>query len=327
VAVAPHRRVVKATITVLIFWTLVALGYGALHNLPLMLYRVPELPWRVSWIVMIFLLSAGLGLAYDAYHIFRVTLGLRPMTYRGAETTLGILPSPIPPDRTQLSRKDRNARLKSLLDKLSTDAKDPRLDREAIWQLSQQKNAHADLFWAVFSILDVSKLPASPVRGSHGDTLLITHSLRVAAAMAQLWANASTPLMPNDVTKPAQSRPYDLGTAIIAGLAHDIGKVRCFRRGKDGSITVIGLHDMVGGRLLASLPEFWDLLDNKGQHDDYTQKLLSQGVRITITPELIQDPASNAHSSRPMRGSERSCWPSMTRIWWPVPLRAAQTRY
>lgn len=261
-----------------------ALGYGALHNLPLMLYRVPELPWRVSWIVMIFLLSAGLGLAYDAYHIFRVTLGLRPMTYRGAETTLGILPSPIPPDRTQLSRKDRNARLKSLLDKLSTDAKDPRLDREAIWQLSQQKNAHADLFWAVFSILDVSKLPASPVRGSHGDTLLITHSLRVAAAMAQLWANASTPLMPNDVTKPAQSRPYDLGTAIIAGLAHDIGKVRCFRRGKDGSITVIGLHDMVGGRLLASLPEFWDLLDNKGQHDDYTQKLLSQGVRYYHHP-------------------------------------------
>ncbi|MDD5281002.1 metal-dependent phosphohydrolase [Acidithiobacillus sp.] len=283
-AVAPHRRVVKATITVLVFWTLVALAYSAWTNLPLMLYRVPEIPWRVSWIVVVFLLSAGLSLAYDVYHIFRVTLGLRPMQYRGAETTLGILPSPISPDRTRLSRKDRENRLKTLLDMLSPDPKDPRLNREAIWQLAQQKGGHADLFWAVFSILDASKLPASPVKGSHGDTLLITHSLRVAAAMARLWGNATTPMMPNDVTKPAQSRPYDLHTAIVAGLAHDLGKVRCFRRGKDGSITVVGLHDMVGGRLLATLPEFWGLLDSKGQYDDYTQKLLSQGIRYYHHP-------------------------------------------
>ena len=116
-----------------------ALAYSAWNNLPLMLYRVPEIPWRVSWIVVVFLLSAGLSLAYDAYHIFRVTRGLRPMQYRGAETTLGILPSPIPPDRTRLSRKDRENRLKTLLDMLSRDPKDPRLNREAIWQLAQQK--------------------------------------------------------------------------------------------------------------------------------------------------------------------------------------------
>lgn len=278
-AIAPHRRVVKATFTVLIFWTLMAIAYSATHNLPMMLYRLPEIPWRLSWILLVFCLSVGLGLAYDTYHIFRVALGLRPMTCRGASTTIGILPSPAPLERSTLSRKAQKKRLEELLNRLSPDPEDPRLNIQAIRTLADQQTSMAHLFWAVFSILDASKLPASPVKGSHGDTLLITHSLRVAASMAQLWEQASRPVMPTDVNKPVQSRPFDRDTAIIAGLAHDIGKVRCFRRGKDGTITVVGLHDMIGGRLIATLPEFWELRDKQGQHDDILQKLLTQAIR------------------------------------------------
>jgi hypothetical protein len=282
-AAAPHRRVIKATVTVLIFWTLVSVAYGAWTNLPLMLYRVPEIPWRLGWIAIILLLSAGLALAVDAYKIFRVTMGLRPMEYRGASTTIGILPTPQAPARTNLSRKQQLRRLKTLLEKLSPETNDTRLNTEAVLTLAKANSPLSELFWAVFSILDASGLPASPVRGSHGDALLITHSLRVSAAMAKLWEGESTPIMPNDVVKPAQSRAYDLPTAIVAGLAHDIGKVRCFKRGPDG-ITVIGLHDMVGGRLLASLPEFWDIVNAQGQHDDYIQRLLTQSVRYYHHP-------------------------------------------
>ncbi len=282
-AAAPHRRVIKATVTVLIFWTLLSVAYGAWTNLPLMLYRVPEIPWRLGWIAIILLLSAGLALAVDAYKIFRVTMGLRPMEYRGASTTIGILPTPQAPARANLSRKQQLRRLKTLLGKLSPETNDTRLNTEAVLTLAKANNPLSELFWAVFSILDASGLPASPVRGSHGDALLITHSLRVSAAMAKLWEGESTPIMPNDVGKPAQSRAYDLPTAIVAGLAHDIGKVRCFKRGTDG-ITVIGLHDMVGGRLLASLPEFWDIVNAQGQHDDYIQRLLTQSIRYYHHP-------------------------------------------
>ena len=283
-AAAPHRRIVKSTLTVLTFWVLVGLAVAAWTNLPMMLSRIPEIPWRLSWIAIVLFFAAALALAVDAYHIFRVTMGLRPMAYRGAVTSIGILPSPILPARLTISRKQQVLRLQALLAVISPDKHDPRLNTAALLDLAASKTPMGELFWAVFSILDASQLPASPVRGSHGDALLISHSLRVSAAMAKLWETATAPVMPTDVNKPAQSRPYDLPTAILAGIAHDIGKVRCFKRGSDGTITVIGLHDMVGSRILASLPEFWRIVDDHGVHDDYIQRLLTQSIRYYHHP-------------------------------------------
>ncbi len=283
-AAAPHRRIVKSTLTVLTFWVLVGLAVAAWTNLPMMLSRIPEIPWRLSWIAIVLFSAAALALAVDTYHIFRVTMGLRPMAYRGAVTSIGILPSPILPARLTISRKQQVLRLQALLVTISPDKHDPRLNTAALLDLAASKTPMAELFWAVFSILDASQLPASPVRGSHGDALLISHSLRVSAAMAKLWETATAPVMPTDVNKPAQSRPYDLPTAILAGIAHDIGKVRCFKRGSDGTITVIGLHDMVGSRILASLPEFWGIVDDQGVHDDYIQRLLTQSIRYYHHP-------------------------------------------
>ena len=283
-AAAPHRRIVKSTLTVLTFWVLVGLAVAAWTNLPMMLSRIPEIPWRLSWIAIVLFFAAALALAVDAYHIFRVTMGLRPMAYRGAVTSIGILPSPILPIRLTISHKQQVLRLQALLATISPDKHDPRLNTAALLDLATSKTPMAELFWAVFSILDASQLPASPVRGSHGDALLISHSLRVSAAMAKLWETATAPVMPTDVNKAAQSRPYDLPTAILAGIAHDIGKVRCFKRGSDGTITVIGLHDMVGSRILASLPEFWGIVDDQGVHDDYIQRLLTQSIRYYHHP-------------------------------------------
>jgi hypothetical protein len=286
VAVPTHRRILAATLTVLSFWATV-FGVYSWFAYPKTAFDLEHLllvPERFLWVLAVVLLAASMLLFWETAEVFAITLGLRPRSRRGASTTtLGMLPRPgyLPKWQPLRGRK----RLERLRDVLSQVGNDPRLDTAAILRLAKSSSARAELFWTVFEILDQSGLPASPFRGSHGDSSLVAHSLRVSAALAKIWATTvSGTQVSTRVDQPASSRSFDLETAILAGLTHDLGKVQCFRRQKNGNIEVIGLHDIEGSRLLARLDAFWELYDDKGRHDDATQRLLTQAIRYYHHP-------------------------------------------
>lgn len=283
-ATPTHRRILAATATVLGFWSLVftvVLWLDA-KNWGLFLLNFLVLPPRFVWVLAAAIAASGFLLLWEAAEEFHTTLHLRPRTRRGAKTTtLGMLPRPENvPTVKALGSKQRESRWKEIAPTLGED---PRLDVEAVQQLAFGVGPRTEFFWSVFEILDSSSLPASPFRGSHGDSTLLAHSLRVAAALAKLWPSLDTTRLPTRAGEAASSRSFDLGTAILAGLAHDIGKVLCFQMTKKG-IEVVGLHDIEGSRLLGRLDSFWALTDERGRQDDALQHLLTQAIRYYHHP-------------------------------------------
>ncbi|MBU2785120.1 metal-dependent phosphohydrolase [Acidithiobacillus ferriphilus] len=305
--IIPYRRIVRAISIVFLTWMAVALYWAWRHEPALFSARIGETPWRASWVIGVFGIATAAALLLEWHGIHRVARGLRGMESRGASTTLGIIPEKAPPPRTKSkAARDRLAALLDQFDREREDlsakaqAKHPpesstkepveggepatakkygALDTAPVRAFLAAGGHMAELFLAVFSILDASDLPASPKMGSHGDNDLVTHSMRLAILMANHWreVNGVHQTVPGDVAKPAQSRAYSEALAIVTGLAHDIGKVQTFQRGPEG-ITVIGLHDMIGGRMLATLPEYWDL------NDDYQQRIMAQAIRYYHHP-------------------------------------------
>ncbi|MHB8314416.1 MAG: hypothetical protein ACYDCW_01700 [Acidithiobacillus ferrivorans] len=312
--IIPYRRIVRAISIVFLTWMAVALYWAWRHEPALFSARIGEAPWRASWVIGVFGIATAAALLLEWHGIHRVARGLRGMEYRGASTTLGIIPEKAQPPRTK--SKTARDRLAALLDQFDREREDlmaqaktraqaqhppepaeggenareeagepaaakryGALDTTPVRAFLAAGGHMAEMFLAVFSILDASGLPASPKMGSHGDNDLVTHSMRLAILMANHWReeNGVQQTVPGDAAKPAQSRAYSEALAIVTGLAHDIGKVQTFQRGPEG-ITVIGLHDMIGGRMLATLPEYWDL------NDDYQQRIMAQAIRYYHHP-------------------------------------------
>jgi hypothetical protein len=167
---------------------------------------------------------------------------LKGRDYRGAVSTIGSLPGVLSPARVQSAEFDRTLW--------------PAL---AKWHDSAPNN-HKQLFNAILTVL-AAKMdhPASPVKGGHGDTLLITHSLNVADALlvdAGKW-RLDRP------DHPLHDRPLekDEPLLVLIGMAHDLGKLETFLKKGDGyESRPNGLsHDAVSGLILARLPESWAL--------------------------------------------------------------------
>ncbi|MGC9217535.1 metal-dependent phosphohydrolase, partial [Acidithiobacillus sp.] len=316
---APHRRLVSSLIVITVFWMLVGtMVYAYLHTTfqdgELLITLLFHTLGRLAWVAIFLMGSAGLALLIRAADIFTVAIGLRPEMYRGALTTIGVLPQPALPegyDHTQpdpelegifsawkeKERLDIKAtKVAAALAKENTHTKRPleKLDIQAVQALAKANTPAARLFWSVYHILKAADLPASPRPGEHGNASLLEHSLRVSAALAWVWrddarialeqSQTRVTGLPTEVGRPMRTEPYPLEIAILAGICHDIGKIACFRRDKEGVITVVGLHDMVGSRILGLLPALWDLRDEQGNPDTFLQHLLTQSIRYYHHP-------------------------------------------
>jgi hypothetical protein len=282
VAVPVHRRLLSATATVLGFWTLVALLVSFFFFSHTFLDNFPFFLDRIAWVLASLFAAIALIFFWEAAETFTTTLGLRPQSRRGlTTTTIGMLPRSggITAPQSPIPLKKRASRLDSAISGLQRNQPEERLDKTALRQFALQNNSpRAELFWAIYGILEESGLPASPYIGSHGDASLLEHSLRVAAAMARVWADMDQAgIEAVRAGGKAASKSFDLETAILAGMAHDIGKVLCFRRVGE-NIEVMGLHDIEGSRLLARLDAFWSLMDSHGQHEDFLQRMLTQSI-------------------------------------------------
>ncbi len=313
---APHRRLVSSLVIITAFWMVVGtLVFVYLHNLfqdsGLLIILLFHTLGRLAWVAAFLLAAAGLALLIRAADIFTVAIGLRPEMYRGALTTIGVLPQPALPegyDHTEENRElqailsawkekeKRDIKAASALAKENTPAARPleKLDINAVSSFAKENTPAARLFWSVFHILKAADLPASPRPGEHGNASLLEHSLRVSAALAWVWrddarialeqSQARVTGLPTEVGRPMRTEPYPLEIAILAGICHDIGKIACFRRDKEGVITVVGLHDMVGSRILGLLPALWELRDEQGNPDTFLQHLLTQSIRYYHHP-------------------------------------------
>lgn len=133
--------------------------------------------------------------------------------------------------------------------------------------------AHAAAVRAVIELMLVTpQLPASPVPGGHGGRTLIEHSLGVATEIllqAKTWLYEGQKDKRGRVrvkaTEPHRFSGRDAGLLVLTGLAHDIGKLRCYQLVEQGPGLPPAVseqypnHDTEGARLLRSLPEIMDL--------------------------------------------------------------------
>ena len=133
---------------------------------------------------------------------------------------------------------------------------------------------HAALLCAVMEICQAhALLPASPVPGGHGGETLLQHSRNVLATilgMAPSWRYAGHKNKKGQIVFPLIDATYrfDVTDPLIpiAGLAHDIGKITCYRQRQDGRVEEVRPnHDTEGGKILISLDAFWAL--PKGDRD------------------------------------------------------------
>ena len=172
---------------------------------------------------------------------------------RSANSTLGPLPQGRPPARGKVSDTKIATRYRGWTD------------------YQRQHPQHAQAFKAILAVMEaVPKLPASPVKGGHGDASLIEHSFNVVDTMLEMapkWVyrghknkkgEISFPLLDN--TKAEFRFDKDDPLPILAAFAHDIGKIACYRLNEDGSVTEVKKnHDVEGAKLLRTIPEVMNL--------------------------------------------------------------------
>lgn len=138
--------------------------------------------------------------------------------------------------------------------------------------------AHAAAMDAVVRLMNTQpRLPASPVPNGHAGRTLFEHSLAVAAQMIveqKTWAYEGQRDKKGRIREPLKGdQPHRFSTQelpllILAGLAHDIGKLRCyepvpdFRDDAAHTVPVREVkpnHDTEGAKLLRRIPEIMAL--------------------------------------------------------------------
>jgi len=246
----------RAVLTAWCFW------YVALFLLAAGYFGVA--PWRVLEYLFYAAVTMGAGgtiglsvvLAMNAATSHATELGVRAGDQRReAKVNLGKLPEPkVPPRRP--------------------GAANGILAAQPWWpKLQASFPAHAAAIRAVLEIMLMKpRLPASPVPGGHGGRTLIEHSLGVAneiLVQAKGWQYDGQKDKRGRIrvkaAEPHRFTGRDAGLLVLTGLAHDIGKLRCYHLEEHGpgqQSTVRELypnHDTEGARLLRALPEIMDL--------------------------------------------------------------------
>jgi len=243
------------------FVIVTAFWYGVLAILSrALLQEIPLYAFKGLWIALV-----GVFWGVLAYAVWLAVVrgnkqhGLKSGdSRRGLSISLGDFPrGAIPPARAPCSEP-------FLPEQIST------------WFTAYQAThpAHAALLHAVMEIyLARASLPASPVPGGHGGATLRQHSLNVLAtilSMASSWRYDGHKNKKGQIVFPLIDGTYRFDATDplipIAGFAHDIGKITCYRQRQDGLVEEVRPnHDTEGGKLLITLEEFWAL--PKGDRD------------------------------------------------------------
>lgn len=254
-----RNPLLRSMLTVLAFWYIGLFALSGLHGVPF---------WRVVHVMPVSVLIAAVGLcAGFALAIFlgagnrMFTAGevSRGSTMWGATVSMGSMPKVARPERGK--------------------GADKVLAQQPWWPAVKARSPeYAKAIRAVAeTMLAIPRLPASPYPGGHGGRSLLEHSLAVCSEMlvqAPRWiyegqrdkrGNMRVPLTNPD--EPHRFTTADAPLLLLAGLAHDIGKMACYQVIKDGPdtgrlhqvIEIKPTHDLEGARILRRIPEIMAL--------------------------------------------------------------------
>jgi len=138
-------------------------------------------------------------------------------------------------------------------------------------EYAKRHPAYASAFKAVFRLMEeIPNLPASPVKVGHGGVTLLQHSASVIEVMAELvpkWRYTGHKNRKGEVTFPLidTHREYhafapDDPLLPLAALAHDIGKLACYKLQMDGSVVeLFDSHAIQGAKILRGIPVLREL--------------------------------------------------------------------
>jgi hypothetical protein len=270
----PKQPIFKAAFFVALFWWTVLTLWAAGFNVMAFLKGESGLDWH--W-TMSALLATAAGIAGGVFTtVFSIWFDRRETAKRlkgqmqhGLECSIGPVPMHLhdlrdPGEEVQSITED----LVSAVPEIEADATTAFLDK---WheRYDEQYPAHANLMYAIETILlKYRELPATHVYGGHGGRTLLSHSILVSWYMDKLAPHHTYDgkiKLPDFTLKLPLRRPsyqFDADDPLIAliGLVHDIGKIECYQYDANGKL--IGCradHDSTGVRILARMPEYWDL--------------------------------------------------------------------
>lgn len=200
---------------------------------------------------------AGVGIALYVSHLRRrdVERGLEGESFRNLTTTMGAVPiSAIEPARGAtipvLSRHGEPG------------------EKVGAWlrTMGRLSPSHAKLMEALLRVFNHDPLlPATHVPGGHGGKSLLQHSLLVTQAMLEMapsWSYEGQKNKKGDVVIGLRNPAYVFNSSDpilgIVALAHDLGKIECYIKDEAGKVVDSRhAHDVVSGRMIARMPEFW----------------------------------------------------------------------
>lgn len=257
------QNVIRAAVTVFGFWWIVLGAYGVIAGIGDPAYLVQ------STLAITVLVVAGIvmGVLTSILLIWSKKKGdlemLAGESVRGLICTLGELPV--------VQREPPRA--SALPDLTKIPDVDPGF--YGLWFEHHERNhpKHAALMRALILVLAYnSKLPATHIAGGHGGRTLFDHSMLVGFSMERLgrtWTYTGLRgKKRNNVILHLRDPNYKFNAddpmVAIIGLAHDIGKIESYIYDPKDPNAVIGIaneHDLTGARMIARLPEAWEIPD------------------------------------------------------------------
>lgn len=250
-----RNPLIASVVTVTVLWYIImyiALHpggvYGGLLSLPIDMAR------STTWVLVGLVIGAVEAAIVLFWFRGNVVAGLLPGDLRGLKFGIGqvSIARPVPP-------------------RVKTEAEDLLPADIYAFFTEYQKNypQHAALFLALAQTLRYfKKVPASPIKGGHGGATAETHTMNVvreAIAHQASWVYAGHKNSKGKVVHPPAdpryvfNKPYE-PLAVLCALAHDIGKVECYKPLPDGSAAEVkARHGEVGGKMLPAYPELWAL--------------------------------------------------------------------
>lgn len=266
--------IVKATLTVVIFWWCVLTIYEFNGDIFDIYANFDYIFFNFRYVLAAVVCGGIVGIwvilfrRLQAYG--RIYQGSGGNAWNGVSSTLGSVPI-LQPAPKRVSSPSRRVAItqKRILEWLNG----PSLDHPH----------HRALFLAILDTYSAHRnLPASHRRGGHGSRRLWEHCLAVSETClrdAQTWKyqglysnfKGKQPFL--ILGKKNPEFEFDAGDPLIPiiGLAHDIGKLETYSFDADGSLISREepsgdtpgdkkvFHDALGARILARLPEYWAL--------------------------------------------------------------------
>lgn len=198
---------------------------------------------------------------------------IQPSEYMGMKASLGSVPiHAYEPETSQTPFDPKRVRDFPHIQ----SAEKPELRDFMQHYMDTYRDSHPGHVKMMQKMLDIfeyySYLPATHVEGGHGGQSLQQHSLLVSHVMAVQKRNYSYKgaKRGKQVLVPLKDPNYVFNAndplVEMLGLAHDIGKIECFEFAKGDKerrkpIDLRKDHDLTGSRVLARMPEIWELPD------------------------------------------------------------------